>query len=290
MKKKYSLKTLLGYLEGWISVIINTGLFGLKYWIGVRLNSVAIIADAFHTLSDTLTSIIVIVGFWISAKKADKNHPFGHGRAEIIAAIIIATLLAVVGFGFLKESINRLMNFQSVKFSIAAVIIFSISVVLKEALSRFSIWAGRKIDSLALIADAWHHRSDAIASLLILIGALLGKNFWWMDGILGILVSLLILYAGYDIFKDSINTLLGEAPEKSLNTSIGKIIKDVAPEVESHHHLHLHKYGDHRELTIHVKMADKTELKSAHRIATKIEKAIKSKLNIEATIHVESIT
>jgi cation diffusion facilitator family transporter len=104
ISKKY--KTSIGYLEGTISIILNTLLFGLKYWVGIKTFSIAIIADAWHTLSDSLTSLVVIIGFKVSSKPADKKHPFGHGRAEIISSVIIGTMLAIVGFNFLIASIN----------------------------------------------------------------------------------------------------------------------------------------------------------------------------------------
>jgi cation diffusion facilitator family transporter len=122
-------------------------------------------ADAWHTLSDTLTSVVVILGFWISSRLEDEEHPFGHGRAEVIATIIIATLLAVVGINFLKDSIQQLIVQRSASFSTVGLVVFAISVVIKEGLARFSIWAGKKTDSKSLIADGWHHRSDALASL-----------------------------------------------------------------------------------------------------------------------------
>jgi cation diffusion facilitator family transporter len=177
-------KQQLGYIEGWLSTVLNTLLFGLKLWVGIRAGSVAMVADAWHTLSDTLTSIVVIFGFWIAGKPQDREHPFGHGRAEVIGAVVIGTLLAVVGFNFLVKSYHQLRNPQHVNFSLFSIVVFAISIVLKEALAQFSLWAGKKVKSQSLIADGWHHRSDAIASALIVIGALFGKTFWWIDGVL----------------------------------------------------------------------------------------------------------
>ena len=242
-----------GFIEGWLSVIINTLLFGFKFWAGMFCGSVAMIADAWHTLSDTLTSVVVIAGFWIAGKPADKEHPFGHGRAELIAAIIIGVLLSVVAVNFFMESVKRLVEHaKPANFTLFPIIIFAISILVKEALAQFAFWAGKKIKSAAITADGWHHRSDAIASALIVAGALFGKIFWWIDGVLGILVSLLILYAAFDIIKGASNSILGENCDKDTEEKINEIIKNISNEISSIHHLHIHRYGNHSELTIHI--------------------------------------
>jgi cation diffusion facilitator family transporter len=280
-------KQQLGYLEGWLSSVLNVLLFGLKLWVGLMAGSVAMIADAWHTLSDTLTSAIVLIGFWIAGKPKDKEHPFGHGRADLIGAIVIATLLTLVGFNFLKESYLQLRDKQPANFSQLAVIVFVISVFLKESLAQFSIWAGKKVDSKALIADGWHHRSDAVASLLIVIGALFGKFAWWIDGVLGFLVSLLIIYAAYDIMREASHGLLGETIDQDLEKKIEYIVKTIAPEVSGMHHPHVHRYGDHIEVTLHLRMDENYSLRQAHDIVTKIEGELRNTLSIEPTIHAE---
>ncbi|MBE0515995.1 MAG: cation transporter [Methanophagales archaeon] len=279
----------LGYLEGWLSIALNVILFGFKYWAGIKSGSVAMVADAWHTLSDTFTSLIIVVSFVIAARPADKRHPFGHGRAEVIGALIIGTLLTVVGLTFLKESILRLQNYQAAQFATLAIIVFGISMILKEALAEFSLWAGKKIDSRALLADGWHHRSDAIASGLIVIGALSGAYLWWIDGVMGIFVSALILYATYDILKGAVGSLLGEKVDPILEAKIKNLIKTIAPSVSCLHHLHLHRYGDHIELSLHIKLPTEMNLKEAHDLATMLEEAIRIELKVEPTIHVEPL-
>lgn len=277
----------LGYIEGWASVVINTALFGIKYWAGSRFGSVAMIADAWHTLSDTLTSIVVIVGFFIASRPADTGHPFGHGRAEPIGAVIIAVLLAVVGADFIRESIIRLRHFQAASFGISAIIVFTASVLIKEALAQFSYWAGRKINSSSLKADAWHHRSDAVASGLIVVGALFGKWIWWIDGAMGIAVSLLILYAAVDILRSAATSLLGERPSPDLEQRLHQIILAVTPLATNFHHLHVHTYGEHTELTFHLDLPPDMPLNDAHLLASRLEEAIRRDLGAEPTIHIE---
>jgi cation diffusion facilitator family transporter len=278
---------LLGYTEGWLSIALNTILFVVKYWAGTQSASVAMVADAWHTLSDTFTSVIILLSFWLAARPPDKNHPFGHGRAEVIAAIIIGTLLAVVGLTFLKESIMRLEHYRAAQFTTLAIAIFGVSVLVKEALAQYSFWAGKEIDSKALLADGWHHRSDAIASGLIVVGALAGSYFWWIDGVMGISVSALILYVTYGILKDAVNSILGERPDPRLEGQLQALITRIAPAASCVHHLHLHRYGDHAELTLHVKLPRRMNLEEAHELATRLEEAIRKELNLEPTIHLE---
>lgn len=280
-------KKQLGYFEGILSSVLNTILFGFKMWVGTAAGSVAMTADAWHTLSDTLTSLVVIVGFWISSRPGDDEHPFGHGRAELVASIVIGTLLAVVGFNFFLDSIAQLRDHKSVTFGPAAFVVFSISVILKEGIARFSMWAGRKVKSQSLIADGWHHRSDAIASLLIIVGALFGSWFWWIDGVLGLGVSLLILYAAYQIIKDATNSLLGESADPEMTERIRLIAQECSPLSSDIHHLHLHRYGDHIEVTLHARLPEDMPLNAAHEYSSLLETRLKKDLDMEATIHLE---
>jgi cation diffusion facilitator family transporter len=244
-------------------------------------------ADAWHTLSDTLTSLIVIFGFWIAGRPSDERHPYGYGRAELIAAVVIATLLAVVGFKFMGDSVVRLREYRAVSFGLFPIVVFLASLVLKEALAQFSFWAGKKIKSNSLMADGWHHRSDAIASGMIVVGALLGGVFWWIDGAMGIGVSLLILYAAYTIVREASNVLIGEDIDRELEEKIRALVRKNAPQAQRVHHFHSHHYGGHREVTFHLKLPADLKLEAAHALASQVEKAIKQELDVEATIHTE---
>ncbi len=279
----------LGYIEGWASVVINTALFGFKFWAGTKIGSVSMVADAWHTLSDTLTSLVVIVGFCIAAKPSDPEHPFGHARAESIASVIIGVLLGVVGVSFAMESIRRLIDYRSATFNLSGILIFSASVIVKEGLAQFSFWAGRKINAKSLTADGWHHRSDAIASLLIVVGALAGRSLWWMDGVLGIGVSLLILYAAFDVIRGSATFLLGEAHSKDLEDEVKLLIRQHQPQVEDIHHIHVHNYGGHREITMHVRMPPEMRLAEAHDVTVAIEKLLTERFSMTTTVHLEPL-
>jgi cation diffusion facilitator family transporter len=279
----------LALWEGWISIIVNTLLFGLKYWVGITTASISIIADAWHTLSDSFTSIVVLWGAKSAARPPDSKHPFGHGRIEVIASVIIGAILATVGLNFFIESIKRLANQEPASFKPIAIVVFAVSVVLKEALARFAIRSGRKTASRSLVADGWHHRSDAIASALILIGILLGRYFWWIDGVLGIVVSLVIFWATFDILRISISNLIGERPDEELVGQIRSLAnKSVNIEVDLHH-LHLHQYGQHKELTFHISLPQDLKLSQAHEIAHTLETLIGQQMGLETTIHVDPL-
>ena len=286
MKNK---QNLYANLEGWISVAANILLFGLKFWAGIVSNSIAIIADAWHTLSDSISSVIVLIGVKISRKPADKEHPFGHGRAELIASVVIGVLLALIGFEFVLKGIEKIRNKEDATYGTIAIIVTIISIVIKELLAQYAFWAAKKTNLKSLKADGWHHRSDAISSVVILSGIILGKYFWWIDGILGILVGILIFYASYKILKEGINPLIGEEPDIDMINNIKKISNRVANTETAIHHIHIHKYGNHTEITFHMRLPKDLILDRVHNIATNIEADIKEELDMEATIHMEPL-
>ncbi len=276
-----------GVQIGWASILLNVILFGLKLWAAVLTGSVAMVADAWHTLADSLTSVIVLVGFSMGARPADREHPFGHGRAEVIAAVVIGTLLAVVSVGFGREAVLRLVHHETASYSTLAAVVFAASTLLKEALARWSIRVGRRIEAPALVADGWHHRSDAIASGVIVVGVLLGPRFWWMDGVLGIAVALLIMHAAWEVIRDAADDLMGGTPSPALEDRVRAIIAAEAPAGCAPHHLHLHHYGVHRELTLHLYLDPAMSVRQAHDIADRVEAALMEQLGIHATVHVD---
>ena len=272
---------------GWISILVNVLLFGLKYWAGITSGSVAIIADAWHTLSDSITSIIVVISVKIASRPADEDHPFGHGRAEILATTIIGILLAVIAIEFFIESVQRLVRREAASYGTLAIVVTALSVLAKEGLARYSIIIGKKSGSRSIKADAWHHRSDAISSLVILAGIFLNRFIWWIDGAMGILVTLLILHAAYGILKDVFNAFLGEKPNKQILNKINEICKKHYKSSVYPHHIHVHHYGEHTEMTLHIKLDKSLSLEDAHNITSMIEDDIRTELEIEATIHTE---
>lgn len=282
--KKYIIR------EGWISIIGNTALFGLKYWAGIVTGSLALIADAWHTMSDTVSSVIVLIAGKVSRKPADDDHPFGHGRAEHIAAIIIGVLLAIVAFDFVVGAIEKYTSREKTIFGTIAWIATIVSILSKEAMAQYAFWAAKKVNSAILKADAWHHRSDALSSIVILIGLAVGNLFWWTDAVLSFIVALMIGYASWEILSKEITSLLGVSPEENLLVSIRETAQNACDQPIYLHHIHIHNYGHHSEMSCHIKLPPKMPLEEAHEICTKIENAIEEKFGYISTIHPEPIT
>ncbi|HOP32281.1 MAG TPA: cation diffusion facilitator family transporter [Candidatus Hydrothermia bacterium] len=276
----------LGYIEGYVSIILNLLLFAGKFYIGKNINSVSLKADAWHTLSDSVTSLILLAGLYISSKPPDTEHPFGHGRVEKITSLIIGLLLALVAANFFKDSVIRIHGKVVITFTLASILIQALCAVLKQGLAIFSFWAGNKVRMQALIADGWHHQSDALTSVLFLVGVALSGRIPMIDGYLGILISLTILWTAFDIIKNSISPLLGENVSDEMINKVLEEVSKIDPRISSLHHFHVHKYGRHVELTFHLRLPKEITLEESHRITQEIEKILIS-YNINATIHVE---
>jgi cation diffusion facilitator family transporter len=277
-----------GYFEGIFSVVVNILLFVFKFVFGIVLNSISLIADSLHSLSDVATSAIVIFGFKVSSKPPDAEHPFGHGRAERIVSIVIACLLIVVGLEFFRSGFTRFRNPVPVKADIVIIIMLCISVFIKEFLYWMSLNLGKRIDSTALKADAWHHRTDAFSTVLVVFGFIAFRfGLYSMDGILGMAVAGIIVYTGVVIIKESGSALIGEAPPTSLVDKIKATAADLGG-VNDVHHIHVHDYGGQLEVTIHVRLDGETHLEDAHDKASEVEQAIKKCIpGTEVTVHLE---
>jgi cation diffusion facilitator family transporter len=277
------------YLEGTVSIIVNICLFALKYWAGIVSGSIALMADAWHTLSDSISSVVVIVGAKLASKKPDKDHPFGHGRWELVSSIVIAIILVLIAFGFITDSIAQLRTRESANFGTLAIVVTVVSIVLKELLAQYAFFLGRKSGSSTVKADGWHHRTDALSSLVILIGILFKDYFWWIDGALGMIVSLMLMYAAYHILIESVNKILGEDLDEDLIQEIHSLLRTLYDFDLKPHHFHIHNYISSKELTFHIKIDNHLSVEEGHAIATAIEELIDEKLSIKSTIHLEPI-
>jgi cation diffusion facilitator family transporter len=278
-----------GALAAWVSIVVNTFMAAAKFGLGLWINSVALSADAGHTLSDTLTSIVILVGFHTARRPVDQKHPHGHGRMESIATLIVATLLAVVGIEFMVRSVQRLLEPTPVRVSMLALVAMVLSAVIKEWMARFSIALGRRIRSSALAADAWHHRSDAVASALVALGILGAAAGWgWLDGVFGVAVSLLILYTGVDLIRSSASYLMGESPDHEVLAEVRNAAQSV-PGVVAIHDIEVHDYGQHKDVSLHVEVAGKALLAEAHAIASQVEEAVNRRLNVSTVVHVDPL-
>lgn len=276
-------------LNTWASIITNFLLFIFKMWAGIVSQSVTIIADAWHTLSDSLSSIIVLIGARVSKKPADDEHPYGHGRAETIAALFVGAMLGFVAFHFLIESIQKLTSNGETNYGKIAIWVTAGSVLVKETLARFSISIGKKAESRALVADGWHHRSDALSSIIVLIGIFLSQYVPYVDGIMGILISLFIAYVAYGIIDESVSALLGKSHDEKMLKTIQTLCNEKANRNVQAHHLQLHEYGDHYEMVFHIRLPSDWTLEQVHDIVDLLEDAIQEKYGGYVNIHVDPL-
>lgn len=289
-----SQKTRSATRAGHVSVAVNVALAAFKFVAGTLSGSIAVVADAWHTLSDSLSSVVLLVGLKISEKPADAEHPFGHGRAELIASIVIGMLLAAVGFEFVHGGVKKIVEHESAEFGALGYAAMIATVAVKEAMAQYSFYVARKTGMLSLRADGFHHRSDALSSLIILAGMvatnIFGETLWWMDGALGGIVGLMLLRVAWTVLRDAGNKLLGEPVPAEVETKVCEIARRVSGNENLFlHHWHFHAYGEHRELTFHIRLAPEMSLAEAHRRGSEIERAIALELGIDATIHIEPL-
>lgn len=278
-----------GALEGWVSIIVNTLLFFIKIIVGLTINSMSLIADAVHTLADSATSVVIIIGFKMAKKPSDKEHPFGHGRIESVATLIVSVLLFIAGVELLEKSVHSIIHPQATTASLGVILLIAGMILIKELMSRFSFELGDMIDSKALKADALHHRSDVIATALVVV-ALVASRFGFnrVDGIMGVFVSLVIFYSAYSIAKEAINPLLGEAPSK-------ETIKEIERIAGSHngvlgiHDIIFHKYGQTSIISLHIEVSDKEPVSGLHTLSEKIEDEINRKMGGMVVVHIDPI-
>ena len=242
-----------GYLAGIVGILSNLLLFLIKISIGLITFSISIMADAFNNLSDMASSVITIVGFKLASIPPDKEHPFGHGRLEYISALIVAFMVMMVGIQFTKSSIDRILNPVTVKFEITSFIILIVSIFIKFWLSRFNKIIGEKINSSAIKALSVDALGDVFTSSTVILAFFISQfTSLPIDGYIGVVVSLLILYAGYSLIKETISPLLGESPEPEFVETLNNMILSYKP-IIGVHDLIVHNYGVYKTIaSVHV--------------------------------------
>lgn len=278
-----------GRLEGWVSIVVNALLFISKLVVGVIINSLALIADAFHSLSDVLTSIIVLVGYAFSEKPGDREHPYGHQRIEHVATLIVAILLGVVGFEFIRQGYLRLRNPEPVQAGWLILIFIVITIVVKYLLGAYSHRLGSLIQSTALKADAFHHYSDSASSILVLVAVWASnRGFPILDGIAGVAMGGILIYGGFKIAKDSADSLIGQPPSPEIIRRIRKICRGV-PGVLDAHDIIVHAYGERLFISVHVEIDQQNSSLQAHTISDAVEEALGQEISSLATVHIDPV-
>ncbi|MBU3142471.1 cation diffusion facilitator family transporter [Clostridium sp. CF012] len=279
-----------GYLGGIVGIIVNLILFSTKLIIGIILNSIAVTADAFNNLSDVASSVITILGFKLANKPPDKEHPFGHGRLEYISGLIVSFLVMLVGFEFIKTSFDRIVHPSKAIFTLIPFILILVSIGFKIWISGFNKTIGKTIKSSALQASSFDALSDVISSSCVALSLLLSN---WIDfpidGYIGILVSLIIIYAGYTLIKDTMNPLLGEAPDMELVKGLQEKLLSY-DHITGAHDLVIHNYGPSRCMgSVHAEVPCDISIVEIHEIIDKAEKEISEEFDIHLVIHMDPI-
>ncbi|QCX34536.1 cation transporter [Caloramator sp. E03] len=287
--KKHN-RQIYGYVGGIVGISVNIILFLIKFIIGTLLNSIAITADAFNNLSDTGSSIITIIGFKIADKPADKDHPFGHGRGEYIAGLIVSFMVLLVGFQFVRDSVDRILHPVRLKFELIPFLILILSVSIKFWLGTFYKKLNSNISSGTLNATSLDSFSDVIITSTVALSLLLSKYISFpIDGYIGFIVSIFILFAGYNLTKDTISPLLGEAPDPEL---VKAIVKEVLSydNIIGTHDLIIHSYGANKYMaSIHAEIPSNIPIMEAHEIIDRAENEISKKLDILLVIHQDPV-
>lgn len=279
-----------GILAGIVGIVCNIFLFAAKLFIGIIVNSISIMADAVNNLSDAASSIVSLVGVHMARKPADEEHPFGHGRIEYIAALIVSFIILLVGFGLLKSAFDKIISPEPLGFSIVLLVILILSVLVKVWLSYFNYNLGIKIHSGVLKATSVDARNDVIVTSVTIISLLIGKFTGLMiDGWMGLLVSAFVILSGFNIAKDTLMPLLGTAVEKDVYDRINLIVGQF-PEIVGSHDLIVHNYGPCNSMaTLHAEVANDSDLQEIHDVIEKIERQVYKDTGISIVIHIDPV-
>ena len=279
-----------GVLSGGVGIFLNLLLSLGKFFAGVVTGSIAVTADAFNNLSDAGSSVVTLVGFKLAGQKADDGHPFGHGRIEYLAGLLVSLLILMVGVELGKTSIEKIIQPEEVAFSILSVGILVCSILIKLWMRLFNRKLGKRIHSAAMQATATDSLSDVVATSAVLAGTLIGHfAHVSIDGWIGVVVAVFILRAGWGAAKDTLNPLLGTAPDPELVKAIQQLVLS-HEQVVGMHDLVIHDYGPCRRMcSFHAEVPEGDDIMEAHDAIDHIEREIQEKFGIETTAHMDPI-
>lgn len=279
-----------GILSGAVGIALNLLLSAGKLFAGLMTGSISITADAFNNLSDAGSSVVTLVGFKLAGQKADDGHPFGHGRMEYLAGLLVSLMILLVGVELGRSSIGKILHPEEVDFSLVSTGILAASILVKLWMGQFNRGLGRKIGSAAMAATAADSLSDAVATAAVLAGTLVNRFAHVnIDGWVGLAVAVFILRSGWGAAKDTINPLLGESPDPELVKQLRELVLS-HPQVVGMHDLIIHDYGPGRRLcSFHAEVPQDADILDAHDAIDHIEREIKEKFGIETTVHMDPI-
>ncbi|MGI6468747.1 MAG: cation transporter [Syntrophomonadaceae bacterium] len=278
-------------LSGTLGILCNLLLFVTKLVIGFYINSIAVISDAFNNMTDLGSSLVTILGAKLANRPADEEHPYGHGRFEYIAALVVAFIIFSVGFQLLRSSYDKLVNPEEVAFSTAILVILILTVLVKLWMFAYNSYIATTINSSINKANAYDSLNDCLATSLVIVSMVAGRyTDFPVDGLAGIFISLFIIYAGFSIAKDTVNLLLGSAPDPELVERINQLVCS-GDCVVGTHDLEVHDYGPSRVIaSIHAEVPDYEHIVEVHAVIDSLEKKIKEDLNINIIIHMDPIS
>lgn len=279
-----------GVLCGAVGIALNLLLFAGKWLAGILSGSIAVTADAFNNLSDAGSSVITLIGFKLSGQKPDPEHPFGHGRMEYISGLFVSVAILIMAFELVKTSVGKIISPEPVEGSALILLILAASVLVKLYMAYYNRKIGKKISSAAMAATAADSLSDTVSTAAVFLATVLSMTAGWqIDGWCGLLVGIFIFYSGVKAMKETIDPLLGQAPDRELVEKIRKLVTGY-PSVKGIHDMIIHDYGPGRLMvTLHVEVDARGDLVRIHDEIDNIERELQETLNCHATIHMDPV-
>lgn len=288
--KDPAVRSAIGSLSGIVGIVCNLLLFAGKIAAGLLTGSMSITADAMNNLSDASSSIVTFLGFRLAQMPADEDHPYGHARFEYLSGLAVAAMIIVIGFELAKSSVQKILSPTPVEFSLAAGLILAASIVVKLWLSLFNTNLGKRISSTTLLAAAADSRNDVLATAVVLLASIV-QHFtqWQIDAVLGLGVALFILWSGWNLIRETVSPLLGEAASPELRSLIVDYISE-QPHVLGFHDLMVHDYGPgQRFASLHVEMDMRQDPLYCHELIDDMERECLRSHNIHLVIHYDPV-
>lgn len=279
-----------GKLAGVVGIMSNALLCVMKIAIGLISGSIAIIADGVNNLADGGSSVITLLGFKLASMPEDEDHPYGHARYEYLSGLVVSFIIILVGFELLKSSVDKIINPTPLEFSWTVVLVLVLAILIKIWQAVFNISAGKKIDSLTLMATGADSRNDVISTTVVLVSLLIGHFAEiQLDGFMGVLVALFIMWSGISLVRETISPLLGEAPDSELVQEIESIAMSYDG-VLGIHDLEVHNYGPGKIFaSVHIEVDSAVDVMVSHDLVDNIEQRLRTDLNINITAHLDPV-
>ena len=283
-------RTAYGILSSIVGIISNIFLFAVKLTVGLFINSISVMADAFNNLSDAASSIISFIGVKLAGRPADKEHPFGHGRFEYIAALAVSFLILQVGFSLFKSSFSKILNPEKITFHPWMAAFLCLTIFIKVWLMFFYRKLGKRINSTVMKATAADSLGDVMVTTATVISTVIaGLTGWMIDGYMGTIVSIFVIFSGFGIARETLEPLLGQAIDRELYEKLTNMVEGYE-DIVGTHDLIIHSYGPtHRMATIHAEVPNNINFEKAHETIDRIERDVLEKLDIFLVIHMDPI-